>query len=69
MKRLLLMLAMMAGICVFSLADRPASASAPLCSPAVCKGNFTTQCTCPPGTKIAGEEADCGTWHADCNLL
>lgn len=68
MKRPLLMLVMVAGICVWSLAERPASASPPICKPAVCRNNPETLCTCPPGTKIAGEVADCGSWQADCNL-
>jgi hypothetical protein len=69
MKRKLFVLAVLVGISAFSLADRPLSASFPLCGPPYCPGHPNNLCTCPPGTKRAGQTSICGTWRPDCNAL
>jgi hypothetical protein len=69
MKRKLFVLAVLVGICAFNIADRPASASFPLCNSGYCAGKPNNVCTCPPGTSRAGQPAPCGTWRPDCNGL
>jgi hypothetical protein len=65
MRRKLLVLAGLLGICALGL-DRPATALS-TCSAANCKHGG--QCICPAGTRGAGTVADCATWSPDCNFL
>jgi hypothetical protein len=69
MKRKLLVLAVLVGICAFKVGARPLSASFPLCNHTDCAGKPDSNCTCPAGTINAGQPAFCGTWMADCNDL
>ena len=70
MRRKLLMLAGVLGVCIFSSVDRPALATA-FCSGTYCNANPSSVCQCPKGTLAfpTGAIVDCYTWHADCNYL
>ena len=70
MKRKLLLLAALFGICIQCLASRPApSSSFPVCGHPYCGQNPNNPCTCPGGTKRGGQAAPCDTWFADCDEL
>jgi hypothetical protein len=70
MRRKSFVLAVLLGICIFSLANRPPSAMAlnfPLCNSGYCPTHLDDACTCPGGTIRAGQAAPCDTWRPDCN--
>jgi hypothetical protein len=71
MKKKLLMLAGMLGVCACSLFVRPAQAllTFPTCGPSYCPSHLSSICSCPPGSKDYPHNAPCDTWHADCNFL
>ena len=71
MKRKLLMLAGVLGVCACSLFVRPAQAllTFPTCGPPYCSVNPNAICSCPPGSRDYPHNAPCDTWHADCNFL
>ena len=70
MRRKLLMLAGVLGVCIFSSVERPALAT-PFCSGTYCNANPDSVCQCPQGTLAFPTAAvvDCYTWRADCNYL
>jgi hypothetical protein len=65
MRRKLLVLAGLLGICVFGMQVRPAAAFT-FCNVG-CDPDAT--CECPANTLNRGAIVDCPTWHADCNFL
>ena len=65
MRRKLLVLAGLIGICGFGMLSRPALAAYPVCSDACTPG---TLCQCPWGSPNHGI-ASCDTWYADCHYL
>ena len=70
MRRKLLVLAGLLGLCFIGSADRSALA-VPFCSGTYCNSNPNAQCQCPQGTLAfpTGLVIDCYTWRADCNYL
>jgi hypothetical protein len=65
MRRKLLFLAALVGICTLSL-DRPAAAIS-VCGVTTCRNGGS--CICPAGTIGAGNVADCASWYPDCRNL
>jgi hypothetical protein len=69
MKRKLLVLAVLVGICAFNVAAHPPLTSFPLCNHADCVRQGDSPCICPAGTPKAGQLLSCLDWMADCNNL
>jgi hypothetical protein len=65
MKRKLLILSALLGVCVLGF-NRPATASF-TCSPSACAGGG--ECVCPPHTPAAGQVMDCASWYPDCHYF
>ena len=78
MKRKLLVIAGLLGICLVGTGANRLVLAAEFCSGTYCAANPDSFCTCPPGTQVyekvgtdpsAAVPCNNYTWHADCNYL